>query len=396
MKFKLEPDENWYTIQRASGTLLFLGADGYEGIKVPIFQSSEKIILTDLPPLYKKDRVGRWQTLEFSIKLTSNLPMKRRTVSTPGLLTKEYNSPVKVVPSKYLTDSIQDQLQSAWNKKLNRDGWVISQDDVVLQEPMLLHHWDLYKDHMTYPAIIMPKYNGIRSTWKPHVGLMSRKRKPFVIPHLDKQCKILGMTVDGELWCPDTTLEEIVSLVAHDPTGKLRYVLFNRPNGGTFIARMRVLIEHLQTVSSDTPNLSVVPMAVVHSRLEAESAFMVIKEYGGVDGAVICTLDYEYQFDVRSRDILKMKDLISDEFTVIAVGYDDDPLGKMIRFTFDCPVGSFDYIPAWTKKRRVDEYHESASGRTKFVGKQYTLTFREYTAKGLPKHITSILERSYE
>ena len=396
MKFKVATGITWWSVYKPDSFKLYLqscsNALTTTGVQIKV--TADQVWFTDLPPLYKKDKAGRWQTMEFSLKLTEGLSMKRRTIKTPGLKTKEYNTPIKVVASKYYSDSIQDQLQSTWNKKHNRDGWLISKDAPSLSEPLLLHHWDQYKDNIRYPACIMPKYNGIRCTYKPHVGLMSRKRNPFKIPHLEEQCWKLGMNVDGELWAPGCTLEEIVSLVANDPTGRLLYMLFNRPQGGTFIDRMAVL---LKEVSRDTPNLCVVPIAVVNSEVEAEAAFLHISKMDGVDGAVICNTDYSYEFDIRSKDVLKMKSLITDEFIVTAVGYDDDAIGKLIRFTFHCPgVGPFDYIPAWSKEIRKQRYEVHIDGSVRFIGKLYTLTFRERTAKGLPKHITSILERSYE
>lgn len=362
--------------------------------------NKDVVLEVDLPPLYKRTSVGKWQTLTFYLVLTEKGPLKRRVIQTDGAKDREYNTVVKRVQTKVYSQALEDSIQSTWNKKHNRDGWVLSQDDVVLQEPMLLHHWSDHKDKMVYPAIIQPKLNGVRATYKPRFGLISRKRNPLSINHLERQLNILGFSTDGELWHPKKSLEEIVSLIAHDPKGELQYHIFDRPNGGpSYIERMAVFLHEYKNVSRDMPNIKVIPFATVQDEDDVYAAFNVIKKMPHVDGAVVRTMDYDYKFDTRSYKILKVKELISDEYIVLDIDCDRDVLGNLIRFRFDNPAengGPFNYIPNWTKERRAEAYDNALSGKEVFVGATYTLTFREYTSKGVPKHITGCVRRDYE
>lgn len=227
---------------------------------------------------------------------------------------------------------------------------------------------------------------------------MSRKRNPFNIPHILAQMEILNITADGELWHPTWTFEQIVSAVknsANDAANELEYHLFDKPNGGNgYTDRLSNI--HKVMDGKYLPNIKIVPVALVKNEEEAEAYFHVIKGMPGVDGAVIRTQDYKYEFNCRSYDILKMKDTIHREYTISKVTCDADAIGDLIKFEFTGPEGNFLYSPAWSKQKRKEEYERFVANLTSYVGTDWTLEFREYTTKGLPKHIMDLTERNYE
>ena len=383
-------------ITEYSDFVLKLGRRHYD-----LFSNQSKTLCTDLPPLYKKDARGEWQIMQFYLVLTTEGPVIRREVVRKGGKLQGWSSVIKKVPSKMYSRVCEEKLQSVWNKKRNRDGWADDKEEPILSEPMLLHHYDLYSERIVFPAIQMPKLNGIRATWKPHHGLMSRKRNHFHIAHLEEQLTILGMTVDGELWHPEWDLETIVSIVKGGPRkfgqDQLEYHIFNRPQGGNFINRMATLMERWKAVSGDTPNLKVIPMQVVHSHEDILANHSVIKKMQGVDGSVVCNIDYEYKFDTRSYDILKVKDIISEEFKCRAVGYDEDvTFGKMIKLRFTHKGMIFTAIPSGTKEERRAMYQVAMGDQQHWIGQLWTIEFREWTTKGVPRHIVSCIKRDYE
>ena len=89
--------------------------------------------------------------------------------------------------------------------------------------------------------------DGIRCTYKANLGkFFSRKRNEFHLPHLQAQMGILGISVDGELWHPDWSLEDIISVVKGDDEERkkeLQYWIFDRPQGGTYVERMAQAME---------------------------------------------------------------------------------------------------------------------------------------------------------
>jgi len=196
--------DEWRTVRSPSNEKLIWPDDAWDRIK----RTDNTVSLeTDLKALYKKDKKGRWRTMTFSLTLDHviGMPCLVKTMVTPGLKHRKWSSPIKEVGSKYYSDVIQERLIAAYKKKRDRDGWLESKNEVALSEPMLLHHYDQFKEHITFPALILPKLNGIRATFKPTFGLMSRKRNSFTkLPVLLNELQDLGITVDGELWAPST------------------------------------------------------------------------------------------------------------------------------------------------------------------------------------------------
>ena len=322
----------------------------------------------------------------------------------PGIKRRDFSTPIKVVPSKLYTVVIQERLEAKWRKKIERDGWTTDKNAKVLGEPMLLHHWDEYSDRIDYPCIVQPKYNGIRATWKfdakvpDNSQLLSRKRKQFSCPTLEAQLKALRYPVDGELWAEGKELEDISSMVSHGDKD-LKFIIFDLITNNmdlTYPERMQIVIERI--ADGYYPNLMVVPIAVAGSKQEVEAFAKSIKKLPGTDGTVVRNTRHPYEFNVRSYDILKVKDIISKEYTCIGMTRDEDILGPLAKMLFQCPdTGfTFEYSPNRSKPERVQMYAVYSKDASKYEGHTYTLEFREYTKKGLPRHIISMTERNYE
>ena len=393
MKFKRSGGE-WLEVQGPDDEILKWPNAAWDKI---CRTSDPRSLETDLPVLYKKDKQGRWREMSFSLSLDAvvGMPCLVKTMKTTGLKGRVWSSPIKPVGSKYYSDVIQERLIAAHKKKRDRDGWVEDKEDVALSEPMLLHHYNEYKSHLSFPALIMPKLNGIRATYKPSHGLLSRKRNPFSkLYTLESELKVLGMTVDGELWKPGCSLESIVSMVKGGSLD-IELHIFERPQGGAYATRIATLIKELKR--GNYPHIKVIPIAVVNSHEEIREYFETIKDLNGVDGAVVRNMNVKYEWDTRSKGVLKVKEVIHREYVVEAIRYDTDVLGSLIKFVFDAgEQGSFEYVPAWSKERRLEAYVNHLNGKEVFIGVPYTLEFREYTRSGLPKHIMNLQERAYE
>lgn len=389
MKVKLN---GRYVKYRSDAALLFEG-----GVSFQLSKGTAVELLTDLPLLYKRDSRGRLQIIKFSLLVGEGHPSIRRVITTEGLRDREWVSPVKPVATKPLSDVVQERLISAWNKKKNRDGWSTEKDAPVLKEPMLLHLWEDHKSRIVYPAVIMPKLNGVRATFKPGVGLISRKRNPFdKLGYLNAQLERLGMSIDSELWHPDMSFEEIVSCVKGGQGTDLQVHIIDRPHGGTFVRRMANLMQ-VYKKTEGIPNIYVTQMAFAHNEEELLAMRDIIWKMKGVDGAVVRNVNGVYQWNSRSKEVLKMKPIIHHEFCMIGMEYERDSDGTPLAiFRFEHEGMEFHYVPAASKKERAEMWQDYRFNPPKYVGTVWTLSFREWTAKGLPKHIKGFNRRDYE
>lgn len=405
VRFKKASWDEFYAVSRDSETELYL-----DGVSFNLIGKSDGLevatLEADLPTLYKKAADGEWQEMKFLVVVgTPQGAHLVNTISHPNKKTMEYTTVIKTVPSKSYSTVIQERTLAKWIKKKARDGWVDNKEEKVIGEPMLLHHWDEYKDRIRYPALISPKYNGIRCTFKfesnnPEDSVhLSRKRNPLYFKELKKQCNILGVSLDGELWAEGKELEDIVSMVSRDDRD-LKYMVFDMipplSSDMGYMSRLTYIMDKVK--AGYFPNIQIVPQAVVQNEEEAEVYFGLIKDMPGVDGAVIRNTGYGMELNIRSYDILKMKEVISEEYRCTGMEYDEDPIGKLGKFVFTCDkIGdTFMYVPNRTKEERLLMYKEFLTEPARYLGHTYTLTFREYTKRGLPRHILSINERNYE
>lgn len=393
---RFEHEGKYYSVYKSRDIFLPLDGTTYQP-RLTGREDKSVSLETDLPTLYKQDKKGRWQTLTFRLICTKDpLAALSRTIETEGLKTREWVAPIKRVNSKHYSDVVQERLQAAWKKKKDRDGWVENKLDLVVQEPMLLHHYD--KDKVTFPLLISPKLNGVRAVYLKNKGLYSRKRNKFeYLQYIKEELGILGMNVDGELWHPLLDLEDIVSVVKGGaPVPPVQYHIFEAPSDDpSYPRRLAEVMRHMPIGNFEY--LKVVPVLKVNNEEELKVAKGAIKEmYPKTDGLVARTMDCKYEWDSRSWSTLKIKDEIEHEFIVERVHYDEDTLGKLIVLTFGHEGLRFKYVPAWSKEERKSRYEAWECGADVYEGRIYTLTFREWTKKGLPKHIMGLQERNYE
>jgi len=354
------------------------------------------------PPLYKQNKKGQWQKMLFWLEVGDGAILCSAIEMMEGAGSpRMYRTPLKMMNSKAFSTVMQERILSKWTKKKERDGWAVSRDskDQPLREPMLLHHWDLHQEKMSYPAIIMGKMNGICGVYLEAKDiLMSRKRNPFEkLEYIQRELRQLGLDVHGELWNDMMELEDIVSAVKAG-RGKVYFYIFEHPcEEDNYAERMAPVIRKIN--EGNYKYLKVSPMAVVQSAEQVLDSFAILKEMDGMDGAVVHALDCPYEWDSRSYGILKVKDIIHNEYRLSAMVSDqDDKYGSLAKFEFTCDkVGdTFLYVPNKSKEERAQIWERYYYKPEKYIGTLWTLEFREYTKRGLPRHITNCTERNYE
>lgn len=371
---------------------------------------ADRSVLTDsweveLPVLYKRRSDESYDTLRLHLEPPGGDSKHVVLVSTISAdngkrKDKVYRSPVKEVASKPYSQVCFERLEARWRKKKDRSGWTEEKGALTLDEPMLLHEWDdygakLFEEHDV--LLLSPKLNGIRATYKGTTGtLYSRKRQPFIMPELVKALSTIGMSLDGELWAEGMTLEEIASAVSaqsHPDKGRIEFWAFDKFNGDTYAERMQSVIKRV----SMYPSLPVkaVPVVPVRSMREVDEWHKRIEKEGGCDGVVIRAPYYPYIFGIKSKNILRKKYLVSHEFKCVGTTADvDTKYGPLIVLLFETKDGQqFKVVPNWSKERRA---HAADQDVRQFIGHMWTLEFREWTAKGKPRHVKAITRRDYE
>lgn len=264
------------------------------------------------------------------------------------------------------------------------------------------------EDHITitFPVILQPKVNGVRCFAKLVYGktkLYSKKgleyNLPIISQWLDANQNLYevngeNVILDGELYIPGESLGTITSAVKATQLNTMRveYHLFDIAIDDMIqFERTQVLYskDNKETIGFNNPVKLVRTLKCPNNEQVQKFTDEFIKE--GYEGSIQREPTLMYKFGSRPKNITKLKRTISAEFRIIDVipQEKDDTLGMFV-----CTTGKEEFkVPAsgniaFKQKVRLQPH--------KFIGKDLTVVFYEYTDKGIPLHIIENIVRDYE
>lgn len=310
---------------------------------------------------------------------------------------------------------------SKWTKKIDREGHkqdLSKVDEITIPSPMLAQNYlDRYeKLDWNAGVYISLKLNGVRCI-ATRDGLFSRKGSEWVAcPHIFKALKPIFdkypeiKALDGEFFNEDLrqNLGGLISLVSKKaPTEEelkksaeiVQYHIYDIiDNEMLYLDRLNKVKEIVEWHFTLGPS----PLRIVNAYKceNHEYAKQVLEMYekDGHEGAIIRTNSY-YE-NKRSKNLLKFKTFIEDEFEIIDVIEGDGNLsGKVGAFTLKdfiegrvfnaSPIGSHEY---WT---------QMWNDRDKLIGLTATVKYKELTPLqenkgGVPSFGKVVAIRNYE
>lgn len=213
----------------------------------------------------------------------------------------------------------------------------------------------------------------------------SRTGKPLLgLEHITDELISLGKDIifDGELYSNNLSFEEITSVVrkskSKDPRMKdIFFYAFDLINGDTY--HQRVL--SLDNLVSGLTFTKIVPWYIVKSPEEVEKRH---KQFvaNGEEGTMVRNMNALYQPNKRSYDLLKLKDMLDEEFKIIGWKVGKGKFANIPTFEFITPDNkTFEAVPKGTEAERT-VYLGAAQD---LIGKMATVRFFEYTTDGIPR-----------
>lgn len=296
------------------------------------------------------------------------------------------------------------EAKALWTKKKDK-GYVESLAEVEWSPklPMLAHQYSDRKHKIKFPAFAQPKLDGVRcfatKLSDTQVLFTSRNAKVFKsLAHLAPYyLRILniGETVDGEVYNPKVTFQELVSAVK-DPTVEipLYHFVYDFPTvEAGFEKRFEELEKRISLLDRDSP-IVLVPTKQVDTHEEFLKVHETLTKKG-FEGSILRNANGEYKYDYRSTDLLKHKDMQDAEYEIvdIAVGRLGNkgevgiPVCECPRtgLTFNVNVeGDFD------SKRHILLHPEL------YKGKLLTVRFQKLSDDGIPIFPVGVSVREYE
>ena len=246
-----------------------------------------------------------------------------------------------------------------------------------------------------FPCVIQPKLDGCRAIYIPDRNVLrSRQQKVFEnLDHITDELKGVNLILDGELMLPsEYSFQDTISAIKrkNENTELLQYHVYDVVmNNQNYTRRWRYLEDLFH--NNKFSNIELILKTTVCNSQEIQDYHLWFKE-GGFEGSIIRNLDYPYEQNKRSPSLLKLKDILSDEFEIVDVKYDNrnaayfvcnknNPNAKTPTFEV-CPTGSLD-------NRKTKDYQ-------KFIGKWATVNYYDLTDDFAPKFANLIAIRDYE
>lgn len=296
-------------------------------------------------------------------------------------------------------EQAQLELDSRTNKQLDK-GYVHTQEEAKAPstntlgflKPMLAQPMEKVKpeDIDWSMAAAQPKLDGHRAMFKDGT-LYSRQGKVIDLPHITEAIKTAGIDhlhLDGELYIHGKSLQEIGSLVKRKQEGTedLVYHIYDMVGDGSWFSRISAL-HSVGRVEHEGP-LSIKLLG--YRKVETFEQLQAHHEENlaaGYEGTMLRWGTEGYQDGKRSKYLLKMKNFVDDEFTIVGVE-------RGVPYIKDCVTYE---VPVWvcdagngetftcTAQGDMHKKHNLWETREYHIGKQLTVKFHYLSAAGVPQ-----------
>lgn len=352
------------------------------------------------PTLYQRDSNGRVKTWSISAaslgpiaEMVTQYGLQGGKIQTNLVLVREGKNLGRANATDPYSQA-KHEAAAKWQKQVDK-GYV---EDLCavdakseIPRPMLAHPFAKRSSAIKWPAFVQPKMDGIRMIaviGEDDVELYSRNAKPLTAPrHL--VAPLLerfhgGEIVDGELFSPDMTLQDIVSGAKKksDLTARLQFWIYDMAGEGTFMQRFARATEALGDDPAVSYPLVLVPTHYVDDEDEMRAHHGRHMELG-FEGSIVRNANGKYKEGKRSPDLQKVKDFQDDEFEI--VGFKDGVGNDEGLVTWECRTAKgreFSARPMGTNEQRAEWFQNGAD----YVGRMLTVKFMYYTPDGSPFH----------
>ena len=377
--------------------------------------------LTEFPPLYALSKTGSIRIYQIVVEDMGDYAEMRtikqlgengkKTIDTykfeQGVNIGKSNETTYLEQAMFVANSnIRKLYDSGFSETLPNVDEKFNTDANGKLKPMLAIAFDA--DKIQYPCLCQPKYDGVRCTISKDsdgIHIISRKGKPYNIPHLAKWASQNSwiLPLDGEIYThKNLTFQQIVSSVKKlsGDTSKLRYVVYDKPvTDLSNRDRWRDVCADFEKIPEGSPAYR--SDGVYCSNFEQVTKYHTKCVKEGYEGIIIRNLETPYAFGFRSSGLIKMKDFYTDEFMVedVLEATGRDAGTAVFRLYLKGHEGeiaddtnTFNAKPQGTRELRK-EYFDKADS---LIGAIVTVQYQGFTDLGKPRFPSAICVRDYE
>ena len=346
---------------------------------------------SNITTLYRKNAygIGIW-----SIWNEGNVIVVSHATTLQGAQVQHHEVVTSGKQSRPLDEQVQFKIKGRISKQLDKGytpdleaASAAALNQLGLDVPMLANSFDESK--LTNTAHIQRKLNGLRCLATKQNGeiiLYSRRGKAFAALKSIREAlnDIIheGETFDGEIYRHKTSLQTIQSWAKREQpsTDLLTYVVYDYMSEDDFEDRYNTLKIRFENFESDRVKL--LATKKVNSKIEIFEAFAKARS-ASFEGLMIRLPNYGYENGKRSKSLLKLKEVFSDEGICKAV-HPSEKGNPVITILWQHKT--FNATPPGTHRARNDVLLNA----DKYLGRRITFEYRELTDDGLPFHAVAV------
>lgn len=289
-------------------------------------------------------------------------------------------------------------------------------DPTIWKEPLLAESFINSKTKveipLIYPVYIQPKLDGMRCIFTKDGAFSREGNRIFVVEHIAEVLNVIfkdfpNLQFDGELYNHEfkDDFDTLISIARKgkatperlaEAKEKLQYHIYDlRDTSRTYLERYEIIdnlfinFGILGFVSPKGP-LVKVPTIQVNNREELGEQYAKFVA-DGYEGAML-RLDSVYEYG-RSANLLKYKDFIDEEFTLLDITEGDGNRSGMAgRFWFEKDGKRFKS----NMRGNVSKYTEWWLNKDLYIGTKWTVRYQHLTPDGVPRFPVVIIQRNYE
>jgi DNA ligase-1 len=289
-------------------------------------------------PIYKRDTVGKIRTWQYEVQGDSYRTIagiEGGSLVTTGWTKCEAKNVGRANETSRDSQAVLEA-QAERGKKLKREyRMTIAELDSVPVGPMLAADYAKLKKPLAFPVYSQPKLDGIRATISTR-GAFSRELQPhFNCDHILEAltpvfAKYPDLVFDGELYNHDykddfnglgslIRKQKITEERREEVRKLVQYHVYDLPSGDDFIQRSADMVDifHQFSLGGDDSPIKLVETARAIDQDHLDNLNGLYTEQG-YEGQMV-RLDAPYDFDARSKSLLKRKEFITEEFPILRI-----------------------------------------------------------------------------
>lgn len=331
--------------------------------------------------LYKKDSKGKIREIRFS---TNGDTLIQEAGLLNGKLVKNERICHEKNEGRSNATTAEEQavieMKSKIAQKLKESYFntVEEAESTKVIMPMLAKTVDLAT--LIYPVIVQPKLDGMRMMTT-SAGKLSRKNTPIeTLEHIDTSW-LKDNILDGEVYAHGKTFQENMRLIKKyraTETEEVKYHVYDMPNVDMPFQNRHEVLRRLVKGRND---IILVEAYIVETEAELLGYHAQFIE-GGYEGTMVRLMDnVSYEFNKRSKTLLKLKDFIDEVYEIVDVVPSDKRPEEGVAV---CKM-SDGKIFRCGMKLTLEARKAFLNERSEHIGKMAEVRFFEFTDDGVPR-----------